>query len=295
MDGKQRCPGTTLGLGMMAALLLGGMAIPRASALGAVQNRIIGPIRSDQMQAIKGTVHPLVAVAQDQGQLNASTPIQGMSLVFRLSPAQQADLTNLLQQQQTKGSPMYHQWLQPGQFAARYGVSQQDLTKAAAWLRSQGFTVMDIPASADRIKFSGTAAQVNATFQTQMHRYLFHGRQNWANSTDISLPQAIAGMAVGVEHLNTFRPEPHVMKRLVHVAPHSGAVGVGPALHAVMINQRVIPPVDSLILLLLPIPRRFMTSRVYTTTISREPARPWQLSGRPTSCSMRVTLPISAA
>ena len=108
---------------------------------------------------------------------------------------------------------MYHQWLQPGQFAARYGVSQQDLTKAAAWLRSQGFTVMDIPASADRINFSGTAAQVNATFQTQMHRYLFHGRQNWANSTDISLPQAIAGMAVGVEHLNTFRPVPHVMKR----------------------------------------------------------------------------------
>ena len=110
-----------------------------------------------------------------------------------------------------------------GQFAARYGVSQQDLAKAAAWLRSQGFTVISIPASEDRVIFSGTAAQVNAVFQTQMHQYLFHGKQHWANSTEISLPQAIAGMALGVRHLNTFRPEPHVMKRLVHEAPHNAA------------------------------------------------------------------------
>ena len=153
--------------------------------------------------------------------MSGSTPIENMSLMFALSAAQQADLKNLLQQQQTPGSPLYHQWLKPGQFAARYGVSQQDLTKVAAWLRAQGFTVTQIPASNDRIVFSGTAAQVNAVFQTQMHKYLFHGKQHWANSTDISLPQAIAGMALGVWHLNTFRPEPHVMKRLVHEAPQS--------------------------------------------------------------------------
>jgi subtilase family serine protease len=221
-------PGTILGLGLTAALLLVGVAIPQANALGALQNRIAGTIRSDQMQAIKGTVHPLVAVAQDQGQLDESTPIQSMSLVFRLSPAQQADLTNLLQEQQIKGSPLYHQWLKPGQFAARYGVSQQDLQKVASWLRSQGFAVTDIPASADRITFSGTAGQVNAAFHTQMHRYLFHERQGWANSTDISLPQAIATVALGVEHLNTFRPEPHVMKRLVHATARNGAAAVGP-------------------------------------------------------------------
>ena len=88
----------------------------------------------------------------------------------------------------------------------------------ASWLRLQGFTVTAIPASDDRVVFSGTAAQVNAVFQTQMRNYLFHGKQHWANSTDLNLPQAIAGMALGVQHLNTFRPEPHVMKRLVRGA-----------------------------------------------------------------------------
>ena len=226
MHGKLQQMSTTLVLGWIAALLLGWITTPLASALAVPQSRINGPIRSAQMQVVKGTVHPRVAASRDQGLLSGSTPIENMSLVFRLSPAQQADLKNLLQQQQTVGSPLYHQWLKPGQFAARYGVSQQDLAKVAAWLRSQGFTVTAIPASDDRVIFSGTAAQVNAVFQTQLHQYVFHGKQHWANSTDISLPQAIAGMALGVQHLNTFRPEPHVMKRMVHEAPHNAATSV---------------------------------------------------------------------
>src|ERR1700722_10459589 len=74
--------------------------------------------------------------------------------------------------------------------------------------------------------FSGTAEQVNAVFQTEMHRDVLNGKQHWANSAEISLPQALAGMALGVQHLNTFRPEPHVVKRWVHQAPQSGAASV---------------------------------------------------------------------
>jgi subtilase family serine protease len=227
MRGKLQQMSTTLVLGCIPALLLGWIAIPQASALAGPQNRINGPIQSAQTQVMKGTMSPRVSVSQDQGQMSGSTPIENMSLVFALSAAQQADLKNLLQQQQTVGSPLYHQWLKPGQFAARYGMSQQDLAKVAAWLRSQGFTVTAIPTSDDRVVFSGTVAQVSAVFQTEMHKYLFHGKQHWANSTEISLPQAIAGMALGVLHLNTFRPEPQVAKRLVHEVPQSAGNSVG--------------------------------------------------------------------
>jgi subtilase family serine protease len=214
--------------GWIAALVLCGLSLPQASAFTVLPSRINGPIQSAQVQVMKGTMSPRVAMARDEGQLSGSTPIENMSLVFALSPSQQADLKNLLQQQQTVGSSLYHQWLKPGQFAARYGMSQQDLAKVAAWLRSQGFTVSAIPASADRVVFSGTAAQVNAVFQTEMHQYQYHGKQHWANSTNISLPQAISGSALGVLHLNTFRPEPQVMKRLVHEVPRSGSSPVGP-------------------------------------------------------------------
>ena len=191
---------------------------PRAMAQALTQSRITGPIRADQTTVLHGTVHPLVAVAKDEGRLSGSTVIPRMSLVFLLSPAQQADLKKLLAAQQTKGSPMYHQWLKPGQFAARYGVNAQDLARVAAWLKQQGFQVAPIPPSADRIDFTGTASQVESTFQTEMHRYLLHGVEGWANSTEISVPQAIAGMTLGVRHLNTFRPEPQIHKTAVRMS-----------------------------------------------------------------------------
>ncbi|MHB8303114.1 MAG: protease pro-enzyme activation domain-containing protein [Acidobacteriaceae bacterium] len=206
--------------GLALAFLLAGLftiAGVCAHAQSFAPNRITAPIRSDQVSVVHGTVHPLVARAQDQGRLSGSTVIRGMSLTFQLSPAQQADLKKLLAAQLTKGSPMYHQWLQPGQFAARYGVSQADLAQVVAWLKSQGFQVGPIPASADRIDFSGTVAQVEAAFQTTMHRYLLHGVQGWANATDISLPRAIANMSLGVRHLNTFRPLPRVRKAPVRM------------------------------------------------------------------------------
>jgi len=202
--------------GAVATLLVlcaTGAIAARAAVL--VQNRIAGAIRSGNMQTLPGTVHPKVALAQDQGQLSGSTPIQDMSLVFRRSAAQEADLKQLLREQQTPGSPEYHQWLRPGRFAARYGMSASDLAKAVAWLQSQGFTIEVIPASHDRIVFSGTAAQVDAAFQTEMHRYSLHGKTHWANATNIRLPQALANVSFGIKHLNTFRPRPHAIERSI--------------------------------------------------------------------------------
>lgn len=193
-----------------------------------VQDRIVAPIRAGAMQAVPGTVSPKTSIASDEGSLSGSTAIQGMSLVFRLSAAQEADLKNLLKQQQTPGSPMYHQWLKPGQFAARYGVSQADLAKIAAWLRQQGFRIDSIPPSADRIVFSGTAAQVNSAFQTQMHRYLLHGESRWANATPINVPQAVAGMTLRIGHLTTFRPRPKLIEHQVRLAPKPSTNGLKP-------------------------------------------------------------------
>ncbi len=212
---------------IMAAFLMGPVCWLQAQVL--VKNRIVGEIRSDRMMVVRGSLHPLVAVARDEGQLPGSYAIQGMSLLFNRSAAQQDDLNRLLAQQQTRGSAMFHHWLTPAQFAARYGTSQSDLQAAAAWLRSQGFTVDQIPPSADRIDFSGTAAQVNAAFHTEMHRYLLRGAEHWANSTELSFPQAIAGMVIGVAHLNTFRPAvSHLKSTPIHLARKPGSTRLRP-------------------------------------------------------------------
>ncbi len=214
------------GIVLVGFLALFGTLASEAQVL--VQNRIAAPIRASGMQAVPGTVHPLISVASDQGKLSGSTVIHGITVIFRRSAAQEADLQKLLREQQTEGSPMYHQWLKPGQFAARYGVSHADLEKVAAWLQQQGFTIDSIPASSDRIVFSGTAAQVGSAFQTELHRYMLRGQPHWANSTAISVPQAIAGMTLAVEHLNTFRPTAKATKTFVHVAQRSSRPSLTP-------------------------------------------------------------------
>ena len=61
-----------------------------------------------------------------------------MSIVFNRSAAQQADLEALLAAQQDPASPLYHQWLSPDQFAARFGMAQSDIDKVQSMAAAAG-------------------------------------------------------------------------------------------------------------------------------------------------------------
>jgi len=53
--------------------------------------------------------------------------------------------------------PLYHRWLTPAEYGARFGASEQELAQVAGWLANHGFTVEEIPASRRLVIFSGTA------------------------------------------------------------------------------------------------------------------------------------------
>jgi subtilase family serine protease len=87
----------------------------------------------------------------------------GLTLNFKPSPVQQADLQRLLEDQQNLTSAHYHQWLTPEEFGNRYGLIQNDYDQVSAWLRSEGFTLSPPTRARRWITFRGTAA---------------HGREN---------------------------------------------------------------------------------------------------------------------
>ena len=77
-----------------------------------------------------------------------------------------AALDALLAAQQTAGSPSYHKWLSAAEFNAAYGPTADQLAAAVAGFRAQGFSAeIDGPRT---IHVSGTAAQVQAAFATQL-------------------------------------------------------------------------------------------------------------------------------
>ena len=130
--------------------------------------------------------------------------MERMLLVLADSATQEAQLQQLLDDQQNRKSPNYHHWLTPAQFAAQFGPADADVQSAVGWLQSAGFTVERVAAGKRWLEFSGTSAQVENAFHTVMQYYRVGGKTWVANSTDLSIPAALSGITRGVVSLNSF-------------------------------------------------------------------------------------------
>jgi subtilase family serine protease len=171
-------------------------------------DRITGPVNSNRMVVLPGQVNHLAKPEYDQGAVDPSTQLSYVTLVFAPSPSQQAALDQLLQQQQQRSSPYYHKWLTPEQYAARFGLSQADVTKVTGWLQSQGLGIVRVARGRNSVVFSGTAAQISAAFKTEIHHYAVNGEKHIANATSVSVPAALSGILTSVRGLHDFRPKP---------------------------------------------------------------------------------------
>ena len=131
-----------------------------------------------------------------------------MLLLAKPSVAQQADLDQLLEDQQNPSSPRFHQWLTPEEFGARFGLSASDHSKIVAWLQAEGFTIDELARARNWVAFSGTAGQVSRSLHTAIHRFEVDGRMRFANTSEPSVPEALAEVTGGFMGLNDFKLEP---------------------------------------------------------------------------------------
>jgi subtilase family serine protease len=206
-----------LGSATVTVFLIG-FAIFFLAASGSTQNasrdRIMYAVDSSSTGLVRGSAHPMARPQFDQGRVDPEHQLNDVALTFRLSGSQQAELQQLLREQQSRSSPNFHRWLTPEQYAARFGMSSNDLAKVSSWLQSQGLTVNGVSRNRNEIFFSGSAGQVEYALRTELHRYSFDGEQHMANSSDVSLPDAFAGEVLGVRGLNDFHPKPRFRKPL---------------------------------------------------------------------------------
>jgi hypothetical protein len=172
-------------------------------SFAAPPNRVTAPVVAAQTVRL-ATGAPMQARPEfDQG---AVDPLLKMSMTLLTVPSasQQRALTKLLADQQNPGSGSYHKWITPEQYADRFGLSLSDVAKLTAWLQSQGFSVVETARGRNWIVFTGTAAQVEKSFQTQIHNFKTNGETHFANTTSPSIPAALSGIVVGVRGLNNF-------------------------------------------------------------------------------------------
>ena len=169
--------------------------------------RITEPIENNVLVRVPGTHHPLASGINDLGRVSGDTAMERMVLVLKQSDEQASTLTRLINQQHDKQSAGYHNWLTPEQYAAQFGPAESDLQQIAGWLQQQGFRVDAVARGRQWIEFSGTAAQVENAFHTEMHHYMVKGEHHVANAGDLSLPRGLASVVEGVLSLHDFRKQ----------------------------------------------------------------------------------------
>ncbi len=199
------------------------MAALSALAIGTnvqAAQRIHGAVEDGSTFTLAGNTHPMVLRARDVGPADPSLSIPHITIHLAMTSGQQADLERLLEAQQTRGNKEYHKWLTPEEYASRFGVSQSDIQKLTSWLQDLGFSDIEAARSRNAISFSGTAAQVQAAFQTPIHQYQLDGERHYANSSDPVLPKPLAGVIEGIRGLNDFHPKPHLIRSRATIHPH---------------------------------------------------------------------------
>ncbi|OGU07379.1 MAG: hypothetical protein A2075_14055 [Geobacteraceae bacterium GWC2_58_44] len=166
---------------------------------------------------LQGNIHPHARSEFDVGKTSLGLPMERMVLVLKMAPDREAKLHHLLGEQQDPASPNYHRWLTPERFGLTFGASENEISLVISWLASHGFAIEEVAKGRGWISFSGTVAQVNRAFKTEIHDYLVQGTIHHANSRDPSVPHALAGLVAGPVSLHDF-PRDRMSTGLLQIA-----------------------------------------------------------------------------
>jgi uncharacterized protein (TIGR03437 family) len=181
-------------------VLAGFPAISGAAPL----DRVTRPVDTRQTRIVSGSRHRLAQPEFDQGPVDPGMHMDHILLMVKPSPAQQAELDQLLVDQQNPSSPLYRKWLTPEEFGNRFGLSPGDHSKVVAWLASEGLTVDEAARGRNWVAFSGTAEKVSKSLRTPLRRFEVDGVTHYANSSEASVPEALSGVAGGFLGLDDF-------------------------------------------------------------------------------------------
>jgi subtilase family serine protease len=196
-------------LALCAACSGGGRGTDRSHGLAGAATPAVVP--SADVRVLRGHVDGRRGT--DLGRMDPSTHLEGMTVVFTPSgPRSQRE--SLLAALQDPGSPLYHRWLTPEDYAARFGASEEDVARVTQWLEQQGLSVEGPSRPHTSLRFSGSVDQLERAFRTEMHRYDAKGETHFALAVEPSIPTALGGAVAGLRNVHDYHARP-----LSHPAP----------------------------------------------------------------------------
>ena len=148
-------------------------------------------------------VAPKPVLPHGAKQLGAVSPTATVSGAVVLQPRDEGALTRFISQVTDRHSALFHHYLTPTAFAARFGPTPASVAAVTAQLRSQGLSVTNVSRSGLLVDFKGAASKVETTFRTGLDRYrLADGSIGRARTGAIRVPASIANYVTSVVGLD---------------------------------------------------------------------------------------------
>lgn len=185
--------------------------------------RIVEKVDESQLVSLRGSTLPVANPQNDRGRVRSDLQLTDLVLVLSRSPEQQAAFDSFVASQYNEFSKSFHHWLEPAQVGEQFGPAPADIAIVSHWLAGHGLKVAEVSKDRMAVRFSGTAAQVESAFHTEIHNLQVNGQAHIANMSDLQIPAALAPVVAGVKALNDFHPRP--LHRLGKKVQYDSATG----------------------------------------------------------------------
>ena len=156
-------------------------------------------ITAQAQKKLPGSVPPW---ANAKNYVSAANPGDDIGFRVYLGWNNPAAVEALAQAVSNPTSSSYRAFLTPQQFRQQFAPSQAQVGAVQAWLRSQGFTVEYTPQNNHYVSAEGTIARAAVAFGTSFGMYSIQGLTLRSPSSEVSVPDSLAGVVSGVVGLD---------------------------------------------------------------------------------------------
>jgi hypothetical protein len=227
---RLRTPAGLVAVGVSAAFVL-----PATGAVAAQQGS--PPTSQTPVPVRNGS-------ATDLGPYN---PAQTIRLAIGLRPPHMAAEEQFLRQIQDEHSPLFHHYLTPAAWTARFGPSAAAQNAVVAWARGAGLTVTHLYPNRLVVDVTGQVGAIEKALGVQINNYRLGTKTFFSNNHDPVLPASVSGIVASVDGLTSLQQmfpasqtghEPaspaYVPGPAVASGPHAAASGSRAKLRAAM-------------------------------------------------------------
>jgi subtilase family serine protease len=173
--------------------------------------------------------------------------MEHIQLVLQRTQERQAAFDAQVEALHQRGNPSYHHWLTPETIGTEFGPAASDLATLTGYLQAEGFSVNGVGKAGLFVDFTGTVAQVERSFHTEIHNVRMpDGEQRYSAVGDAQIPEALALLVSGFVSLSDIpAAHPNLRKAVAPVdrVVSPAAVGASP-LDTVSAKNYAVGPQD---------------------------------------------------